>query len=281
MTHVVTNPTPLFHSESGKLAVLQVPAAQDNLVWVLWCTETRECAIVDGPNVQGALDVIDEHQLNLVAVFNTHIHGDHIGVNRDLQKRGMLAGLRVVGSAKTADQIPGLTEPVHDGDEVCLGNATGKVMLTEGHLNGHISFLFEDLLFCGDTLFGGGCGYLFDGPAEKMHNSLQALSSLPKHTRVCCAHEYTVDNLRFARSIDPENVSVTKRLENAEKVSANGGSTVPSTISLERETNPFVRAMDEEIRRRVEAALKISVKAGAEQFAATRRLKDLKLYKKA
>lgn len=279
MTHVVTSPTPKFTSESGKLAVLQVPSAHDNLVWIVFCTETRDCAVVDGPNANGVLEAIEAHELNLVAVLNTHTHPDHIGINRALQKRGLLRGLRVVGCRKTADKIPGLTEPVDDGDMVRLGNTTGKVMLTEGHLDGHISFVFEDLLFCGDTMFGGGCGYIFDGPPETMHESLQALAALAPHTRVCCAHEYTVDNLRFAVSVDEHNAALVERMKLAEQVAAAGGSTVPSTIELELATNPFVRAFDENIRKRVEAELGTNVAPGAEQFAATRKLKDLKRYK--
>jgi len=136
-----------------------------------------------------------------------------VGINTDLADRGLLAKMRVVGPAKARDAVPGITEAVDEGDAVTFGPVTAKVMLTEGHINGHVSYVFEDVVFCGDTLFAGGCGYLFDGPPAKMHDSLTRLSQLAPETRVCCAHEYTQDNLRFAWSVEPENETLARRIK--------------------------------------------------------------------
>lgn len=279
MPHVVTQPNAPITSASGQLRVHQVPAATDNLVWLIEHVATQETAVVDGPSASEVLAYVGAHGLRLTTVLNTHTHGDHIGINYALQKTGQLEGMRVVGSRSRAGEIPGLTDPVDDGDTVRFADVTGRVLLTEGHLNGHISFVFDDLLFCGDTLFGGGCGYLFDGPPKTMHESLTRLAALPPETHVFCAHEYTMDNLRFAFSVDPENEALRARIKRDHSIRGEGRSTIPSTIGLERATNPFLRQSDPEIRARVQEALQGSPSADHEWFAAIRALKDRKDYK--
>lgn len=280
MDHVVTKPTAPFRSGSGKLEVHQIPAWQDNLIWLVVSTESGAGAAVDGPEAGAVLAYCTEHGIELTAILNTHTHGDHVGINRDLAARGRLPGLRVVGSARAARDVPGITERVDEGDRVELGGVEGRVMLTEGHIDGHVSYVFEDLVFCGDTLFAGGCGYLFDGPPAKMHDSLTRLARLDGTTRVCCAHEYTQDNLRFAWSVEPDNEDLALRIRTAWKIRADGGSTVPSTIDEERRTNPFLRHDSPTLRRHVaEAFPDLDVSDPAAVFAATRRLKDQKAYK--
>jgi len=244
------------------LEVHQLPAWKDNLVWLLRCTATDTVAVVDGPDASNALAYCEERGWTLSVVLNTHTHHDHIGINKDLKKRGLLGQVQVYGAAKMARAIPGLTDPVDEGDTVTVGAVKGRVMLTEGHIDGHISFVFDDVVFCGDTMFAAGCGYLFNGPPAKMYDSLTRLAALPEGTRVCCAHEYTEDNLLFAWSIDPDNPVLLERIAAAKAIRAEGGCTVPSTIADERATNPFVRCAD------------------AESFAQTRALKDSKAYKK-
>ena len=167
MDHVVTRPTPPFTSRSGRLSVHQIPAWMDNLVWLLVDNDSREAAAIDGPEAGPALAYCDEQGLRLTTVINTHTHGDHIGINNDLQRRGLLDAIHVVGPRRAQDQVPGIKQAVDDGDTVDFKGSTGQVMLTEGHIDGHVSYVFEDILFCGDTLFGAGCGYLFDGPPPK------------------------------------------------------------------------------------------------------------------
>jgi hydroxyacylglutathione hydrolase len=281
MPHTVLVSTDPWPSASGTLRVHQIPAATDNLVWLLQRAESDEVAVVDGPDAGAVLDYLHTHRLRLTTILNTHTHGDHIGINRDLAARGRLAGLRVVGPAPRAAEVPGLTEGVDEGDTVAFSGTSGRVMRTEGHIDGHVSFVFEDVLFCGDTMFGGGCGYLFDGPPAKMHDSLQRLAALPEGTRVCCAHEYTEDNLRFAWTLEPDNTDLRERLLDVRTRRARGESTVPSTIGLELRTNPFLRGHSPTLRERVVAAMgAIDLDDPVAVFAATRALKDRKDYKK-
>jgi hydroxyacylglutathione hydrolase len=280
MAHVVSQPTPAFLAMDGRLEVHQIPAAEDNLIWLLVCVETGAVAAVDGPGAGEVLRFCEERGLVWNTIINTHTHGDHIGINRDLERRGMLADFRVVGSAAVADAVPGITEPVGEGDSVTLGAVTGRVLLTEGHLDGHISFLFGDVLFCGDTLFGGGCGYLFDGPPAKMFRSLSRLAELPGETRVCCAHEYTQDNLRFAWSVEPDNEALQDRIRDVWAARARGESTVPSRIADERATNPFLRPGSPSLQASVQTAWgERPIATWTEWFAATRELKDRKDYR--
>ena len=281
MQHVVTDPTSPFTSRSGRLTVHQVPVWMDNLVWLVVDSE-KNAAAVDGPEAGPVLDYCAAHGLTLTTILNTHTHGDHVGINSDLERRGLLASIEVVGPRRAQDQVPGIKTPVDDGDTVTFGGVSGQVMLTEGHINGHVSYVFEDLLFCGDTLFAAGCGYLFDGPPQKMHDSLTRLAALDPETRVCCAHEYTQDNLRFAWSVDGDNPALADRIRRAWAVRADGGSTVPSTIGEERATNPFLRHHDPKLRAQVAAAFPDrDLSDAASIFAATRALKDRKTYREA
>jgi len=279
MGHSVTSPSAPFRSASGAFEIHQIPAAQDNLVWLL-VAANGEAAAVDGPDADGVIDYCAAKGLRLTTIVNTHTHGDHIGINRDFERRGVLGSLRVVGPKRAASDVPGITEQVDDGDTMRFGGVTGQVLLTEGHINGHVSYVIDGVLFCGDTLFGAGCGYLFDGPPAKMHRSLERLAALPEATRVCCAHEYTQDNLRFAFSVEPANVELCARIRWTWSVRARGESSIPSTIGLERRTNPFLRHESAELRERVARAMPDRKLATAEDvFAATRALKDRKDYK--
>ena len=280
MQHVVSTPTAPFRSADGAIEVHQIPAWQDNLVWLVVCTETREAAAVDGPEAEAVLAYCEAHELRLTTILNTHTHMDHVGINHDLARRGMLEGLVVYGPNRKAADVPGLTHGVDDGDVAKVGAASARVLLTEGHIDGHVSYVFDDVLFCGDTMFGAGCGYLFDGPPEKMHESLERLAALAPETRVCCAHEYTQDNLRFAWSVEPDNAALAERIAAAWKLRAAGGCTVPSTIGLERATNPFLRHHSPSLRTALDAAWPgRELNTPSERFAATRALKDRKDYK--
>ncbi|MEE2902962.1 MAG: hydroxyacylglutathione hydrolase [Myxococcota bacterium] len=280
MKHVVSVPNRPIVSNDGRLEVHQVLSWEDNLIWLLVDSKTREAAVVDGPEAQGVLDYCASNDLSLTTIFNTHTHGDHIGINRDLQARGMLSDLRVVGSEARKNDIPGVNELVSDGTKVSFGSCEGVALLTEGHIDGHISYLFQEFLFSGDTLFAGGCGYLFDGPASKMHDSLSRLSRLPKDTLVFCAHEYTEDNLKFAWSLEPNNRELRARIEDVLTQRQSGGSTVPSTIGDELNTNPFLRVHNEELRAKIlEFAPETDMSIDSEVFAATRALKDSKRYR--
>ena len=280
MAHVVSAPTPPFQSGSGSFEVHQIPAAQDNLIWLLVCERTGAAAVVDGPDAGGVLAYTRERGITLTHVLNTHTHGDHIGVNRELAQRGMLAGLAVYGPAKVASQVPGITRPVDDGDTIEVGACRARVMRTEGHIEGHICFVFEDVLFSGDHLFAGGCGRVFTGDYRAMHDGLVRLAALDGDTRVCCAHEYTEDNLRFARSVEPDNLELLARYDSVRAIRLVGGSTVPSRIAEERTTNPMLRTDSPSLiaQLRVQARdADLSSPLGV--FTATRKLKDSGAYK--
>jgi len=306
MVHAVTRPPAPRVVLAGAASLHQVCVWQDNFSWILVCEQTGEAAVVDGAEADPVLDYAARERLRLTTILTTHTHPDHIGLHRDLQKRGEIDRLRVVGNRQLSRVIPGLSEGVGEGDEVTLGRLRGQVMLTEGHIDGHLSYRFGELLFCGDTLFAGGCGYLFDGPpdnrsgwrparwpesaevdepglrpgAVKMYRSLARLAELPDDTLICCAHEYTQDNLRFAWSVEPDNHALAERIREVWEVRARGEATVPSTMALERATNPFLRWHSDTIKARIAAALPDApLRTPSEVFAATRKLKDLKLYK--
>lgn len=280
MQHVVTHPTPPFSAAGDRLTVHQVPSARDNLIWLVQCSRTGETAVVDGPEAGTALDYCETHGLRLTTVINTHTHPDHIGINRDLQKRQRLEALTVVGPGSRAADIPGLTDAVGEGSTVKIGEVEGQVMVTEGHLDGHVSYVFGDLLLCGDTMFAAGCGRMFDGPPSKMFDSLGRLAALSGETRVCCAHEYTEDNLRFAWSVEPDNPDLAERIREVWAIRADGGCTVPTTIATERKTNPFLRSTSPTLVANVCAAMpETDPDDPLAVFTATRAMKDTGAYR--
>ena len=212
MVHVVTSPRAPFPIAGGALEVHQIPAWEDNLIWLLVDPTTRQATAVDGPEAAPVLDYCQRRGLDLCGILNTHTHRDHIGINQALAADGTLHGMRVVGCRTRADDIPGITESVDEGDTIEVGETDALILRTEGHIDGHLCYVFDGAVFCGDTMFGAGCGYLFDGPPAKMLNSLQRLAQLPDDTRVCCAHEYTEDNLRFAWMLEPDNAALAETL---------------------------------------------------------------------
>ena len=247
-----------------------IPAFQDNYIWLLTeacaAAGAHEAAVVDPGDAAPVRAVLARRKLELVAILITHHHGDHVGGLAQLVHDWPRA--RVLGPRR--EVIDGVTERVGDGDVVDVLGARFDVIDVPGHTSGHVAYYdaADGALFCGDTLFAGGCGRLFEGTPVQMFRSLQRLARLPDATRVYCAHEYTAANLRFAAAVEPENSALAQRIAGCRDLRTRGEPTVPSTIGLERATNPFLRC-DEPAVRAAAAAREPGAAASAEAAFAT------------
>ena len=222
------------------LQVSLIPVLSDNYVFLI--ERGQQAAVVD-PAVAGpVIAALDAKGLELTAILQTHHHSDHIGGTPGLLERWPQA--RVIASAADCLRIPMQTVGVEGGDHVPLLGEDVQVLDVPGHTRAHIAFVLPESghLFCGDTLFAGGCGRLFEGTAEQMYGSLQVLAALPAETQVWCAHEYTASNLAWAAEQQPEDKAVAARLAEVLDRRQQGLPTIPSSIGLERATNLFVRA---------------------------------------
>ncbi|MCP5144344.1 MAG: hydroxyacylglutathione hydrolase [Gammaproteobacteria bacterium] len=251
------------------LQIIQLPALEDNYIYLLNDSSTGATAVVDPAEAGPVLAELQRRTWKLTHILNTHHHGDHVGANLELKK---LTGCTIVGPRADADRIPGLDVPVGDGDFYAMGSASARVFDVPGHTRGHIAYYFEaaQALFCGDTLFAMGCGRLFEGTPAQMWHSLGKFAALPGATRVYCAHEYTESNGRYALHVEPDNVALTERMVQVRKLRADGRPTVPSTIADELATNPFLRPHSATIQRSVGKSGEDAVSV----FAATRAGKD-------
>jgi hydroxyacylglutathione hydrolase len=216
--------------------IAPIPAFNDNYIWCL--RDDSSAAVVDPGDCEPVLEYLARHKLKLTAILNTHHHADHVGGNAGLLRH---FDVPVYGPAR--EGVRTVTHLLGERDRIRLPEfgVEFEVFDIPGHTAGHIAYYGANLLFCGDTLFACGCGRLFEGTAEQMHNSLSKLAALPDSTRVYCGHEYTLANIRFAKAVEPDNASLLRREESAQAARARGEPTLPSTISLERETNPFLR----------------------------------------
>lgn len=221
-----------------------IPMLSDNYAWLLRCSETGVTALVDPPEEAPALAAIAEHGGRLDMILLTHHHGDHIAAVQPISTRFPLAP--VVGARADAHRLPSLDRAVAEGDIVQLGASSAVVIDTPGHTIGHIAYYFADggVLLSGDTLFSLGCGRLLEGSAADMFASLAKFARLPGATLVCCGHEYTQSNARFAVHADPANVALAAFAHGVDAKRAAGLATVPSLLSDEMECNPFLRAPD-------------------------------------
>jgi hydroxyacylglutathione hydrolase len=222
------------------MTLLPLPAFQDNYLWLLH--DGRKALVVDPGDAQPVLACLQQGGLQLEAILVTHHHPDHIG---GLDAVRQATGAQVFGPAN--ETIPGPLTRLSQGGRVRALGLDFQVLDVPGHTSGHIAFFCPDvdgapLVFCGDTLFSGGCGRLFEGTPAQMLASLDALAALPETTRVCCTHEYTLSNLRFARTVEPENADLFQYQQRCEALRAQGLPTLPSTIGLEKKINPFLRS---------------------------------------
>ncbi|CAH2036903.1 unnamed protein product, partial [Iphiclides podalirius] len=240
-----------FHSSQEHLVydtmdVKILPALQDNYMYLIVDKATKEAAIVDPVEPNTVIKAVQENGVKLTTVLTTHHHWDHAGGNENLVK--MHPGLKVYGGD---DRIVALTKKVQHNTTFNIGRLNVQCLLTPCHTSGHICYYItspdegeDSAVFTGDTLFLGGCGRFFEGTAEQMHHALiQVLSNLPDQTNVFCGHEYSLQNLKFAAHVEPENENVKEKINWSRERRQDGKPTVPSTIAEEKSYNPFMRVM--------------------------------------
>jgi hydroxyacylglutathione hydrolase len=252
--------------------IIPVPAFTDNYIWMV--RKDGVAAVVDPGDAAPVLAWLEREGVTLSAIVNTHHHGDHVGGNEAL-----LARFAVPVFGPAGERIPGRTRALREGDEIDVPGVDLhlRVLDVPGHTAGHIAYVGEaggPVLFCGDTLFAGGCGRLFEGTAAQMWSSLSKLAALPPATRAYCAHEYTLANLRFAHAVEPGNAALAARIARDTATRERGAPTVPSTIADERATNPFLRAGVPAVRAAAEAHAGHALADDVATFAALREWKD-------
>jgi hydroxyacylglutathione hydrolase len=236
------------------LIVERIPTLSDNYTYLLVCEKTGEAAVVDAPEAAPVERRVEKLGARVTKILSTHHHPDHSQANPALAAR---YGAPVYGHVSDAKRIPGFSHGLEEGDRVTVGSETARVLFVPAHTRGHIAYVFEGAVFCGDTLFAAGCGRLFEGTPAMMYTALvEKLGRLPGETRVYCGHEYTASNLRFAAHVEPENEAVRAALARAAAIRARAAAdwhdatpdemTVPSTIADEHATNPFMRARSAE-----------------------------------
>ena len=249
--------------------LITVPCLSDNYAFLLRCAATGEVACIDVPEAGPILEALEAHGWTLSQVWLTHHHWDHVDGLADL-----LAGhhASVVGARADAHRLPELNVSVREGDTVALGALRARVIDVPGHTVGHIAFHVPQAraAFTADSLMALGCGRLFEGTPAQMWASLQKLMALPADTTICSGHEYTASNAKFALTVDPGNAALISRASGIDAARAKGEPTVPSLLSLELATNPFLRPHDPGIR----ATLGMTNATDTEVFAEIRARKD-------
>jgi hydroxyacylglutathione hydrolase len=225
------------------IEIVRIPALSDNYIWLVHEPVSGETMVVDPAVVEPVLDEATRRGWRITQIWNTHWHPDHTGGNAAIKAA---TGCTITGPAAEAARIPTLDRLVAEGDTVSLGAVSARVIDVPAHTAGHIAYHLaaEDAAFVGDTLFAMGCGRLFEGTAEQMFGNMRKLEALPDETRIYCAHEYTQSNGRYALVAEPDNAALVARMAAVDAARAVGEPTVPTTIALERATNPFMRAAD-------------------------------------
>ncbi|GAB4296225.1 MAG: hydroxyacylglutathione hydrolase [Methylophaga sp.] len=254
------------------LTVHTIKAFQDNYIWLIQAENSQKVLIVDPGDAIPVLEALEKMHLSPAAILITHHHADHTG--------GITAILNhytVPVFAPANESVPAVTHPLQDTGELALSPdfPPFRILATPGHTAGHICYLTENKLFCGDTLFAGGCGRLLGGSAEQLFNSLQQLKQLPAETEVYCAHEYTEANLRFAETVDPGNKALQQRIINTRRTRKQGLPTVPSLMADELATNPFLRSHLPEIKKAAEQFAGRPLSDSQDVFTTLRHWKDV------
>lgn len=253
--------------------VIVVPCLFDNYAYIIYNEESREAAVVDPSEGWPIMRELGERGLTLKSILCTHHHHDHIGGLDDLINDAP-DNIRVLGYSGEAGRIPHLNELLNDGDTITVCGVSGQVFHTPGHTAGGLVYHVGDCLFTGDTLFGAGCGRLFEGTAGQMVRSLQKIIACGKDKKLYFGHEYTLTNLRFAAEVDPENEAVKKRFQHIENRRKIGEPSVPSTVAEELLTNPFLRCGEASILNSLESSTFLKDRDPETVFAQIRELRN-------
>jgi hydroxyacylglutathione hydrolase len=248
-----------------------VNAFNDNYIWLIQAEHSRATLIVDPGQAAPVLETVQHLDLTPVGILITHLHRDHIGGMKQLAETYDIPVFgpkseNLVHVTQSLDANKSF-KPHTDFPEI-------EILATPGHTNGHISYLIEEALFCGDTLFAGGCGKLLGGTAKQLFHSLQGLKTLPDDTRIYCAHEYTMSNLAFAHAVEPDNATLRSRIAHTHTLRAESKPTVPSTMGLEKVTNPFLRTDQANIKKAVEHHANRFLETEQAVFTELRKWKD-------
>ena len=254
---------------NNRLLVHQFPCLFDNYGYLIHDPVHKVTAAIDTPDASTYFAELDKMGWRLTHIFNTHHHGDHAGGNLELKE---MTGCEITAAANDAHRIPGIDTQVADGDFFMFGDHRVDVLETPGHTTGHIVFYVaeQNMAFVGDTLFAMGCGRLFEGSAEMMWDSLSKLLNWPDETQIFCAHEYTMANAKFALSVDGNNADLKSRMQEVIRLRSDDIPTVPTNMGIEKRTNPFLRAVDEDFAE----GLGLAGRPAVEVFAEARRRKD-------
>jgi hydroxyacylglutathione hydrolase len=264
------------------MRIERIPTLRDNYTYLVIDEQTNEAAVIDAPEAAPVIARVEKLGVRVTKVLSTHHHADHSAANPELAAR---YGVPVIGHATDSARIPGFSEGVVEGDRVRVGKLEADVLFIPAHTRAHVAYVFPGAVFSGDTLFSGGCGRLFEGNPQMMHEALNVkLAALPDDTRVYCGHEYTEGNLRFALTLEPGNTALVARMASVKARRAHAAAdwhdatdaemTVPSTLADERATNPFMRAHSAELVASVRKALPATPADPVSVLGAVRALKD-------
>jgi hydroxyacylglutathione hydrolase len=261
-------------SDQAKFSMVPIPAFNDNYIWAI--CHGSACTVVDPGDAAPVIEFLQEQGLQLHSILITHHHADHVGGLKTL-----LSHYTVPVYGPKGGHIDGISTAVGEADKLeVVGHFRLQVIAVPGHTLDHIAYFGNQpdddspVLFCGDTLFAGGCGRIFEGTPEMMYQSLQRLSTLPGNTRVYCAHEYTLKNLEFASLAEPQNTVLHQRIEAETAKRSKHLPTLPSTIELELRTNPFLRCHNDSLKQRVIEHSSAEINDVCSTFAALRHWKD-------
>lgn len=252
------------------IQISALPAFTDNYIWLLQDHSTQRCAVVDPGDAAPVQAWLDAHPGWVLSdILITHHHHDHVGGVQALKNATQAT---VYGPA--SEDIPARDQALEDNDQISVLGLDFDVYAVPGHTLGHIAYYHHGLLFCGDTLFAAGCGRLFEGTPAQMHHSLSRLAALPEDTLVYCTHEYTLSNLRFAAAVEPGNPDIAARLEKVSQQRKEGVISLPSTLALEKLTNPFLRTSETFVKQKADERNGQRNETASEVFAALRAWKD-------